>query len=440
MAVDQVDFMAVGAHPDDIELGCGGTLLRLAAFGKRGVIVDMTDASMGTRGTPEIRAKEAKAAAKVLGAERVNLGLPDGRLADGWEAQKLLIDQIRIFRPKVVITHHWREEHPDHETTSRIVKQAVYKSGLAKLDCPGKPHRPGRLFYFLGVELHEPSFCVDITPFWDAKNKAVLCYKSQFHHPGAKAFKGKSTDALIASCIFIACRRAAVPRTFKEINALTQVTKKDIGRTFKALEKFFAHEAAVKARAGGASHGKFASEFKKETDRAAVILGAAQLDLALFQLLDAHFLPVTSGKDELLDGDSPLATFSARINICYRIGLIDAEVARALHLARRIRNSFAHEVSSASLDSGSNRDRIRELISPFAQNWALQTLIEKYFDGHETPGAQFRACIALLSLRIDGAVEIAKRVDSSRAMGILPPDKVSEVEADPSMSAPEAAT
>ncbi|MDB5047309.1 MAG: LmbE family protein [Fibrobacteres bacterium] len=184
--------MAIGAHPDDIELGCGGTLLRLASLGKRGVLVDMTDASMGTRGTPEIRAREAKAAAKVLKAERVNLGLPDGRLADGWEAQKRLIDQIRHFRPKVVITHHWREEHPDHELTSRIVKQAVYKSGLAKLDVAGAPHRPGRLFYFVGVELHEPSFCVDITPFWDAKLKAVLCYKSQFHNPKAKAFKGKT--------------------------------------------------------------------------------------------------------------------------------------------------------------------------------------------------------------------------------------------------------
>jgi len=188
----QVDFMAVGAHPDDVELGCGGTLLRLASLGKRGVIVDMTDASMGTRGTPEIRAKEAKAAAKVLKADRVNLGLPDGRLADGWEAQKRLIDQIRLWRPKIVITHHWQEEHPDHQQTSRIVKEAVYKAGLAKLDVAGKPHRPGRIFYFLGVELHEPSFCVDISPFWDDKLKAVLCYKSQFHHPGAKAFKGKT--------------------------------------------------------------------------------------------------------------------------------------------------------------------------------------------------------------------------------------------------------
>ena len=206
MSEQALDYMAVGAHPDDIELGCGGTLLRLASLGRRGVLVDMTDASMGTRGTPEIRAREAKAAAKLLMAQRVNLGLPDGRLADGWEAQKRLIDQIRIFRPKVIITHHWREEHPDHEQTAHIVKQAAYKAGLAKLDVAGKPHRPGRLFHFLGVELHEPSFCVDITPFWDAKLKAVLCYKSQFHNPKAGEYKGKTDLASPAFMEFLSVR------------------------------------------------------------------------------------------------------------------------------------------------------------------------------------------------------------------------------------------
>lgn len=201
-----VDYMAIGAHPDDIELGCGGTLLRLASLGKRGVLVDMTDASMGTRGTPEIRAKEARAAAKVLKAERVNLGLPDGRLADGWDAQKRLIDEIRKWRPKVVLTHHCQEEHPDHETTARIVKQAMYKAGLAKLDVAGAPHRPGRLFSFVGMEAHEPSFCVDITPFWDAKIKAILCYKSQFHNPAAGAFKGKTDLASPAFLEFLEVR------------------------------------------------------------------------------------------------------------------------------------------------------------------------------------------------------------------------------------------
>ena len=191
-ATASMDFMAVGAHSDDAELSVGGTLLRLAALGKRGVVVDMTDATMGTRGTPELRAREAAAAAKVLKVSRVNLGLPDGRLQDNEEAQKRLIEQIRKYRPKVVITHHWREEHPDHEQTSRIVKQACYKAGLAKLDCGGEPYRPKRIFYFVDGELHEPTFCVDISAYWEKKLQAILCYKSQFHNPAAGSFKGET--------------------------------------------------------------------------------------------------------------------------------------------------------------------------------------------------------------------------------------------------------
>ena len=192
MARESVDFMAIGAHPDDIELGCGGTLLRLAALGRKGVLVDLTDASMGTRGTPEIRAKEAQAAARLLKVKRINLGLPDARLSDGWESQKLIIEQIRRFRPKVIITHHWQDEHPDHEATSRAVKVACYKAGLAKLDCAGVPYRPGRIFYFIGPESHEPSFCVDISPYWSKKLAVILCYKSQFHNPDAKKFTGRT--------------------------------------------------------------------------------------------------------------------------------------------------------------------------------------------------------------------------------------------------------
>lgn len=198
MAVTPVDFMAVGAHPDDMELVAGGTMLRLGALGRKGVLVDMTDASMGTRGTPEIRAREAAAAARLLKVERVNLGLPDGRLGDGWDAQKRLIDQIRRYRPRVVITHHWMEEHPDHENTSRIVKQACYKAGLAKLDVAGSPHRPSRIFYGIGMELHEPSFCVDVSDFWKKKLDVVHCYKSQFHNPQAKKFSGKTDLATSA--------------------------------------------------------------------------------------------------------------------------------------------------------------------------------------------------------------------------------------------------
>lgn len=184
-----LDFMAIGAHADDVELGAGGTLLRLASLGRRGVIVDLTDASLGTRGTPALRASEAAAAARVLKADRVNLGLPDGRLSDPalhGEAEARLIAAIRRHRPKVLLTHHEDETHPDHGAAARLVRQAAFKAGLAKVEAPGAPFRPGRIFRFIGESLHEPSFCVDITDFWKAKLKAVLAYGSQFISRGGE--------------------------------------------------------------------------------------------------------------------------------------------------------------------------------------------------------------------------------------------------------------
>ena len=108
----------------------------------------------------------------------------------------------------------------------------------------------------------------------------------------------------------------------------------------------------------------FLGDFLKESDRAAVVVGAAKLDILLRQLLQRFLLPSTGSSDELLDTERPLGTFSARIHACYRLGLIDAEMTRALHLVRRIRNEFAHETSAVDLSSGSYADRIRDLISP----------------------------------------------------------------------------
>jgi bacillithiol biosynthesis deacetylase BshB1 len=198
--------MAIGAHPDDVELGCGGTVLKLVALGRKGVIVDLTDASMGTRGTPEIRAREAAAAAGVLGVARVNLGLPDGRLSDGPDAQARLIGAIRAWKPRILITHHACEEHPDHEAAARIAKAAAYKAWLARFDAPGGPHRPGRIFHFIGMEAHEPSFCVDITAHWRGKLAAIRRYASQFHHAGAGRFKGRTDLSTPAFLEFLETR------------------------------------------------------------------------------------------------------------------------------------------------------------------------------------------------------------------------------------------
>jgi bacillithiol biosynthesis deacetylase BshB1 len=190
------DFMAVAAHPDDAELFGGGTFLKLRGLGRKGVLVDVTDGGAGTRGSADIRAKEAAAAAKALGMARVCLGEPDGRVRNTLEAQWKLISAIRRFRPKVVFTHHPADDHPDHGAVAPMVKEAVFRAGLKKLDCPGEPWRPGRIFYAVNVSIAAaPSFCVDVTAQWEEKLRVIRCYESQFHNPGSVRYKGRTDIA-----------------------------------------------------------------------------------------------------------------------------------------------------------------------------------------------------------------------------------------------------
>lgn len=194
-----VDFMAVAAHPDDAELFGAGTFLKLRGLGRTGVLVDVTDGGAGTRGSAEIRAKEAAAAAKALGTARVCLGEPDGRVRNTLEAQWKLIREIRRFRPKVVFTHHPADDHPDHGAVAALVKEAVFRAGLGKLDVPGTPWRPGRIFYAVNVSIAAaPSFCVDVTAQWEDKLRVIRCYESQFHNSRkslAARYKGRTDIA-----------------------------------------------------------------------------------------------------------------------------------------------------------------------------------------------------------------------------------------------------
>jgi len=146
---------------------------------------------------------------------------------------------------------------------------------------------------------------------------------------------------------------------------------------------------------------RFVDEFKAESDRAAVILGAAKLDSVLAQILDRYMLPSLSSSDELLDGDSPLATFSARINACYRLGLIDPSFTKSLHLTRKIRNSFAHEVSGVSLESGAHADRINSLLLP-VRSLPFFTTFRDLFFGEQSTTNDFRTCLALMISRLSG--------------------------------------
>lgn len=164
---------------------------------------------------------------------------------------------------------------------------------------------------------------------------------------------------------------------------------------------------------------KFVDEFKGESDRAVVILGAAKLDLLLCQILQQYMAPSTGSKDELLDGDSPLGTFSAKILIANRLGLIDNEFTRALQLIRKIRNSFAHEISGCTLDSGSHRDRVKELVAQLKHKNAFIFLRGKKFGGKDEPSGNFRTVLALLVVRLEMLLNRIETVNCSGALCIF---------------------
>ncbi len=177
---------------------------------------------------------------------------------------------------------------------------------------------------------------------------------------------------------------------------------------------------------------EFIKEFSQESDRAAVILGSAKLDILLTQLLRGFLLPTPSGTDELLETENGLGTFSSRINAAYRMGLIDAGLSKALHLIRKIGNSFAHETHSGSLSTGSHRDRIRELVAPFKNYPDFERLAGfKQFGDSEGPSRVFRVALALSCVQVHYAIEKVQPLTSERAIGLVnkkwkPADKEGE--------------
>jgi hypothetical protein len=165
-----------------------------------------------------------------------------------------------------------------------------------------------------------------------------------------------------------------------------------------------AEQSEQEEKAWGAAFNAFVHEFKGESDRAAVILGAAKLDSILGHILDRFLLPAPGNTDELLDGDAPLATFSSKINACYRLGLISAGFAKSLHLIRRIRNSFAHEVVGVSLETGAHADRLKALLLPF-QHLPRFVHFRNTIIGKPSASNDFRACLSLVVGRLEYILE-----------------------------------
>lgn len=186
------DILTIAAHPDDIELSCAGTVIKAVKSGKKVGMIDLTEGQLGTRGTSELRLREAASAAKIIGASvRENLGMMDGYFEHNHENRHKIIQKIRQYKPDIVITNPPTDRHPDHGRASAMVTEACFYSGLQKIDTEwdGKkqePHRPSRIFYFMQHYNYEPSFLVDISDEMDQKMEAIKAFGSQFYSKDSK--------------------------------------------------------------------------------------------------------------------------------------------------------------------------------------------------------------------------------------------------------------
>lgn len=185
----KLDILAIAVHPDDVELGCAGTLMIHAQQGMKVGVVDLTRGELGTRGTPELREQEAQAAAKIMGLEvRENLGLADGFFRNDTMEQMAIIAAIRKYRPEIVLANAMDDRHPDHGRAGKLIEDSCFLAGLRKVEtlADGQPQeawRPKQVFHFLQDRYHEPDFVVDITAVMERKLEAIRSFSSQFLAP-----------------------------------------------------------------------------------------------------------------------------------------------------------------------------------------------------------------------------------------------------------------
>lgn len=184
----QLDILALSAHPDDTELCCGGTLAALAGEGKKVGVIDFSRGEMGTRGTLQKRLNEASNAAKIIGLEvRENLGLPDTQLESNREYQKKIIQKIRAYRPHICLVGAPSDRHPDHGNATRLALDAIFYSGLAKIETsdknenPQERWRPSHVLHFMQDQPFKPDIVFDITDTFKTKKEAILAFETQFN-------------------------------------------------------------------------------------------------------------------------------------------------------------------------------------------------------------------------------------------------------------------
>lgn len=188
----KLDILAFGAHPDDVELSCSGTIAKEISLGKKVGIVDLTRGELGTRGSAEIRDVEAANAAKILGVHvRENLNMRDGFFVNDEKHQLEIIKMIRKYKPEIVLCNAIDDRHIDHPKGSRLVSDACFLSGLRRIETQldginQEAWRPKVVYHYIQWKVLEPDFVVDITGFMDIKEQSILAYSSQFYDPNSK--------------------------------------------------------------------------------------------------------------------------------------------------------------------------------------------------------------------------------------------------------------
>lgn len=239
----KLDILAFGVHPDDVELGCSGTILASIAEGKKVGIVDLTQGELGTRGSAEIRKEEAAAAAKVLNVSvRENLKMADGFFENDEQNKRKVIEVIRKYKPEVVLCNAPEDRHPDHGRSSKLVEDAAFLSGLRKIETfengeKQEAWRPKYLFHYLQDRFLQPDFIFDISDYFAKKLESVLCYKTQFYNPDLN-----EPETYISRPEFFDAVRARAMMLGKRIGvkyAEGYITKKTVGVT--TFDSFIQH-------------------------------------------------------------------------------------------------------------------------------------------------------------------------------------------------------
>ena len=190
-----VDLLAIGPHPDDIEIGIGGIVAKHAVLGFRVGLCDLTAGEMGSNGTVEERLAEAEAARKVLGAEwRINLRLPDRAIGSSSDHQRAVASLVRSARPRVVAIPYWSDRHPDHVAASHLLTEGVFSAGLRRYEAEGDAWKPESVCYYFINDMAAPSFVVDVSEQYETKRRALACHVTQFQPSQSDAVATRLTS------------------------------------------------------------------------------------------------------------------------------------------------------------------------------------------------------------------------------------------------------